>query len=201
MIANQTKVALRCALILGLGLVAKPMALAQTDDDKKFLATAAQSDRNEIALSEVAEQKASNPAVKALAKKMVTEHKQMTASMKPFADKWGLSAPADPDADHQKELQKLNGLTGKDFDKEYVDQMVTDHSKALDAFTDEAKSTKISSFRAAVLKGKTRVAAHKNMAYDLKKKLDLPVKFIGVGEKMDDLEPFDPETYVEALFA
>jgi fused signal recognition particle receptor len=37
--------------------------------------------------------------------------------------------------------------------------------------------------------------------FAIKQKLDLPVKYIGVGEKLDDLEPFDPETYVEALFA
>jgi fused signal recognition particle receptor len=37
--------------------------------------------------------------------------------------------------------------------------------------------------------------------FAIKRKLDLPVKFIGVGEKLDDLEPFDPDTYVEALFA
>lgn len=29
----------------------------------------------------------------------------------------------------------------------------------------------------------------------------VPVKFVGVGEKMDDLQPFDPEAFVEALFA
>jgi putative membrane protein len=38
-------------------------------------------------------------------------------------------------------------------------------------FTDEAKDTKDAKFRAAVVKGKTMVAAHKNMAYDLKEKL------------------------------
>jgi fused signal recognition particle receptor len=37
--------------------------------------------------------------------------------------------------------------------------------------------------------------------FAIKQKLDLPVKFIGVGEKLDDLEPFDPDSYVEALFA
>jgi fused signal recognition particle receptor len=37
--------------------------------------------------------------------------------------------------------------------------------------------------------------------FSIKQKLELPVKFIGVGEKMDDLEVFDPEAYVEALFA
>jgi len=166
-----TKAILCCALLAGFTGLAAPKAVAQSDDDKKFLANAAQADKNEIALSEVAEQKATNPAVKAFAEKMVREHKEMSESMKPFAEKWGINPPVEVDSDHQKELDKLNGLSGKDFDKEYMDQMVSDHSKALDAFTDEAKDTKDAKFKAAVLKGKTRVAAHKNMAYDLKKKL------------------------------
>jgi fused signal recognition particle receptor len=37
--------------------------------------------------------------------------------------------------------------------------------------------------------------------FSIKQKLDLPVKFIGVGEKLDDLQPFDPDAYVEALFS
>jgi fused signal recognition particle receptor len=37
--------------------------------------------------------------------------------------------------------------------------------------------------------------------FAIKRKLGLPVKFVGVGEKLEDLEPFDPEAYVEALFA
>jgi fused signal recognition particle receptor len=36
--------------------------------------------------------------------------------------------------------------------------------------------------------------------FSIKQKLGLPVKFIGVGEKLEDMEPFDPEAYVEALF-
>jgi len=151
--------------------IAPALAHAADDNDKQFLAKAAQSDVNEIKLSELAIEKGTNPAVKAFAKRMVTEHKMMSASMKPFADSWGVAPATDLDEDHQKEYQKLNGLTGNDFDKEYIDQMVSDHAKALDAFTSEAKDTKDVKFRAAVLKGKTHVAAHKNMAYDLKKKL------------------------------
>ena len=146
-------------------------AHAATDDDKKFLAMAAQSDQNEIALSKVAVDKATNPDVKAFAGKMVDEHMKMTESMKPFADSWGLTPPQGPDSDHQKDLDKLNGLSGSDFDKAYIGDMVTDHAKALRAFTTEAKDTKDAKFREAVIKGKTAVAAHKNMAYDLKKKL------------------------------
>ncbi len=168
----RTMTKMMCCTMLGLAVTVIPQrANAATDDDKKFLATAAQSDQNEIALSQAAEGKATNPAVKAFAHKMVTEHKKLSESMKPFGESWGVTPPTAPDSDHQKELDKLNGLSGGDFDKEYMAQMVTDHTKALSAFTAEAKDTKDLKFRAAVLKGKTAVAAHKNMAYDLKKKL------------------------------
>jgi putative membrane protein len=160
-----------CAMLGCAAMLIAPTAKAQSDDDKKFLSMAAQSDQNEIALSKLASDKATSPDVKAFADKMVTEHTKMTESMKPFADKWGLTPPMGPDADHQKELDKLNGLSGKDFDKEYTDQMVSDHTKALTAFTKEAKDTKDAKFRTAVIKGKTAVAAHKNMAYDMKKKM------------------------------
>ncbi|WP_174733898.1 signal recognition particle-docking protein FtsY [Mesobacillus harenae] len=35
----------------------------------------------------------------------------------------------------------------------------------------------------------------------IRKELDIPVKFVGLGEKMDDLQPFDAEKYVYGLFA
>jgi putative membrane protein len=171
---QKTQIAMICcgAMMCAAMLVpARAKAQGASDDDKKFLAFAAQADQNEIAVSEAAEKKATNPDVKAFAQKMVREHKQMTASMKPFAHKWGLTPPAGPDADHQKEIDKLNGKSGADFDKEYMDAMVSDHSGALDKFTSEAKDTKDAKFRKAVIEGKTHVAAHKNMAYDLKKKL------------------------------
>ena len=35
----------------------------------------------------------------------------------------------------------------------------------------------------------------------IRDQLDIPVKFVGLGETPDDIEPFDPEIFVEALFA
>ena len=35
---------------------------------------------------------------------------------------------------------------------------------------------------------------------NIKKKLGIPVKFIGVGEEIDDMQPFDPESFSKALF-
>jgi fused signal recognition particle receptor len=33
------------------------------------------------------------------------------------------------------------------------------------------------------------------------RELDLPIRFVGVGEKVDDLLPFDPERFIDSLFA
>lgn len=35
----------------------------------------------------------------------------------------------------------------------------------------------------------------------IREQLDIPVKFVGLGETIDDVEPFDPQAFVEALFA
>ena len=34
----------------------------------------------------------------------------------------------------------------------------------------------------------------------IKDQVNIPVKFVGLGEKVEDMAPFDPETFVEALF-
>ena len=36
--------------------------------------------------------------------------------------------------------------------------------------------------------------------FAIKQKVGLPVKYVGVGEGVEDLDPFDPDGYVEALF-
>jgi fused signal recognition particle receptor len=35
----------------------------------------------------------------------------------------------------------------------------------------------------------------------IRQTMNLPVKFVGVGEGIGDLQPFDPEAFVDALFA
>ncbi len=35
----------------------------------------------------------------------------------------------------------------------------------------------------------------------IRDQIDLPVKFVGIGETCEDIEPFDPDSFIEALFA
>lgn len=39
------------------------------------------------------------------------------------------------------------------------------------------------------------------IAIAIEQTLDIPIKLVGVGEAIDDLEPFDPKTFVDALLS
>ena len=147
------------------------MKAQATDDDKKFLANVSQAGVNEIKLSQLAEEKASDPRVREFAHKMVTEHMAMDKSLKPYADSWGVAPATDLDDSHKDDYKKLSSLSGKDFDKEYISDMVSDHNAAESLFKSEIKSTKDLKFLKSVEGGYSHVVAHDNMAKSLKKQL------------------------------
>jgi fused signal recognition particle receptor len=76
----------------------------------------------------------------------------------------------------------------------------------LDATTGQNAITQAEQFKKTVqctgiILAKLDGTAKGGAIFAIKQKLGLPVRFIGVGEKLEDLEPFDPDAYVEALFA
>ena len=76
----------------------------------------------------------------------------------------------------------------------------------LDATTGQNALNQARSFHQAVnLTGvcltKLDGTAKGGMVFAIAKELGLPIRFIGVGEKIDDLRPFSAEQFVEALFA
>jgi fused signal recognition particle receptor len=76
----------------------------------------------------------------------------------------------------------------------------------LDATTGQNALTQAENFKKTVectgiILAKLDGTAKGGAIFAIKQKLGLPVKFVGVGEKLEDLELFDPDSYVEALFA
>lgn len=71
----------------------------------------------------------------------------------------------------QQEVTDLNTLTGKEFDKAYMDAMVKDHQAALstlDGFLTQVSNTKLKKFLEAT---KTHVAHHLDKAKLIQSKL------------------------------
>ena len=61
------------------------------------------------------------------------------------------------------------------------------------AFTESVEVT-------AVMLTKLDGTAKGGIVIAIKDQLNIPVKFIGLGEQLDDLQPFDPKQFAEALF-
>jgi fused signal recognition particle receptor len=59
-----------------------------------------------------------------------------------------------------------------------------------------SETVKVTGLMLAKLDG----SAKGGIVVGIRDQLDIPVKFVGLGESVDDIEPFDPDGFVEALF-
>ncbi|MCP5347609.1 MAG: signal recognition particle-docking protein FtsY [Pseudomonadales bacterium] len=100
-----------------------------------------------------------------------------------------------------QELEKISRVLRKQGDALPHETLLV-----LDATTGQNALNQARSFHKAVnLTGvcltKLDGTAKGGMVFAIAKELGLPIRFIGVGEKIDDLRPFSAEQFVEALFA
>lgn len=136
--------------------------------DQKFFKKAAIGGMSEVAAGQLASQQGTNPGVKAFGQQMVTDHRKASDELKALAQQKGVALPADPDATHQKALDKLKAKQGKDFDSAYARQEVKDHNDTINLFQAAAKSKDpdISAFARKTL---PTLQHHLGMAKDLNK--------------------------------
>lgn len=100
-----------------------------------------------------------------------------------------------------KELEKIHKVVVRQIPgAPHEVLMVLDATQGQNAIV-QAEQFKKSVGSTGIILAKLDGTAKGGAIFGVKQKLDLPVKFIGVGEKPEDLEPFDPDAYVEALFA
>lgn len=98
------------------------------------------------------------------------------------------------------ELHKISGVLDRelpDCDREML--LVLDATTGQNAVSQAKEFSRSAGITGLVLT-KLDGTAKGGIVFSLKKELGVPVKFIGVGEGMDDLRPFDPEAFVNALF-
>lgn len=99
-----------------------------------------------------------------------------------------------------EELAKMDRVLKRelpDADRETL--LVLDATTGQNA-VNQAKEFKKSAQITGIVLTKLDGTAKGGVVFSVKKELDLPIKFIGVGEGADDLRPFDADDFVKALF-
>ncbi len=148
---------------------------AQTMKDKMFLRKAAAGGMAEVQLGRLAADKAGSPDVKAFGQKMVVDHTALNNDMKPIAEQMGVMLPKKIKPADQAEYDKLSGMSGDDFDNEYLTYMVKDHHEDLREFRAEDSTVQDPTLKAAVDKGYQVIREHTRMVDKLARDKGLPV--------------------------
>lgn len=99
-----------------------------------------------------------------------------------------------------RELEKIHRIVTKQIPgAPHEVLLVLDSTNGQNAISQAAQFSKTVKCTGIVL-SKLDGTAKGGAVFAIKQKLGLPVKFVGVGETIDDLEPFDPDAFVRALF-
>jgi putative membrane protein len=154
---------------------ANPSDTAQEMKDKMFLRKATEGGLAEVQLGKLAAEKANSQDVKDFGQKMVDDHTKLNNDMAPIADSMGVMMPKKMAKGDQAEYDKLNGMSGDDFDKEYLAYMVKDHHEDLHEFRVEAVGTSDPTLKEAVDKGAVVIRGHMVMADKLARAKGIPV--------------------------
>jgi putative membrane protein len=105
--------------------------------DNTFAMKAAHGGIAEVQMAELAKSKAQSQAVKDLANRLYTDHRNANDQLKTIASQTNMTLPASMDAKDQAEYNKLQNLSGADFDREYVNYEIKDHKEDISMFQQE----------------------------------------------------------------
>jgi len=134
--------------------------IAVVNDDAEWAVAAANGGMTEVELSKLAETKGTNAKAKEFAGMMVKDHGGANAELMELAKTKNITLPTTIGADEKKELADLQTKSGAEFDKAYVDAMVSGHKKAVDLFEKGSKDAKDAELKAFATKTLPIIKSH-----------------------------------------
>ena len=98
------------------------------------------------------------------------------------------------------ELKKIDKIIAKEFPEAYRENLIVlDGTTGQNAMVQAKQFMEVTDITGVILT-KLDGTAKGGIAVAIQSELSIPVKYVGVGEKIDDLQKFDSESFVNALF-
>lgn len=114
-----------------------PVSTKLSAMDRAFVRDAAQDNKAQIMLGKLAAEKATSPEVKQFANRMIRDHSNIEEKLEQLADTEGVQLPPQPSSKAQMTDDELQKLSGNQFDKNYMSDMLKDHKQDVMAFKHE----------------------------------------------------------------
>ena len=144
--------------------------------DRKFVMDALKGGMAEVELGKLASEKASNDQVKEFGKRMVDDHGKAGEELKTLAQNKGLTPPTEIDGKHKRLHERLSKMSGAEFDRAYVSEMVKDHRKDVKEFQREAEKAKDADVKAFASKTLPTLQEHLKQIEDIDKQMKQTAK-------------------------
>jgi putative membrane protein len=136
----------------------------QQSTDHEFVMEAARGGMAEVELGQLASQKAQSEQVKQFAQRMVTDHGKANDELKSIAQQKSITIPSTLDAKHKAKMDKFSKMSGAEFDRAYMQDMLQDHRKDVNDFRKESQSGKDPEVKAWAAKTLPTLEEHLRLA-------------------------------------
>lgn len=146
-----------------------PVAL--TTPEKEFMTNAARGSQLEVQLGRLAADKASSPEVKQFGERLVTDHGQLGQKLQQLSSSLNITPEMQLSPEQQGAVSRLQSLSGKAFDREFIKAMIADHTKTISEFkrmSTQASNADIKQFATEAL---PTLEEHLKMAREISGKL------------------------------
>jgi putative membrane protein len=116
-----------------LGTTARPATLTVSDQDRAFMAAAAQANIAELSISQNVEMKVAEP-LNSVAARYVSDHTAALAALRQIAAGLGVSIPASPSSQQLAEANQIESQSGHNLNVAFARASVIAHEQAIVLF-------------------------------------------------------------------
>jgi putative membrane protein len=139
--------------------------------DSNFLMKAAEGNMAEVQLGELAKDKASNSSVKDFAQRMIDDHGRTLTEIQKMASDKAVTLPDKLTGKFAATKERLSKLSGAQFDRAYMTDMVNDHREDVKEFEQHAKTGTDPDIKAFAAKTLPVLQEHLRMAESIHSEL------------------------------
>ncbi|HSS22781.1 MAG TPA: DUF4142 domain-containing protein [Pyrinomonadaceae bacterium] len=163
-------------VVCAVGLIAVLFSFgcSSAKDSSKFAVAAAQGGLTEVELGKIAIRNATEPSVREFGMRMVADHTRANEELKTIASAKNIQLPTEVTSSQKSMIEKLSKLTGAEFDKEYMSDMVKDHEEDVAEFETQSKEGNTAEVKAFAGKTLPTLQSHLQMAREVAKKVGAP---------------------------
>jgi len=138
-----------------------------TPEEKRFLDKAMIDNMAQIEMGRMAQQKSQNDQIRQFGQTLVTDHQNAQDKLQKLAEQYNVTLPSSLDQRHRAEANRLSGLAGAQFDRQFLQTQVTDQQNAMQKFKNMSENAKDQAVKQYASNTVTVLQKHVNTAQNL----------------------------------